>query len=168
MCPHLQGLSLMAAAWEHPEHAAAGFCWKGPEPLWQCGTKLGHASVCPACKINLRLQSAEMGVYRLSYKAHIHECAFHVSITLQSPRFFPSCLLLSYGNPSLPPNIFSPMPGSWGWSRVFSEVWALSWRKQMSSGDLGSLRWPPECRELSMLIHIKVLGCLFHFICGSA
>lgn len=86
------------------------------------GTKLGHASIRPACRINLHLQSVETGVYRLSSQVHIHECAFHVSITLQSPYFFPSRFLLSYGNPSFPQNIFSPMRGSWGWRMVFSEV----------------------------------------------
>lgn len=158
MYPHPQGLSLVAAAQEHPEHAAASLCWKGLEPLWQCSTKLGHASICPA------LAKCGKSVYRLFYQVHIHECAFHVSIMLQSSYFFPSQFLLSYGNLLLSPNIFSLMPGSWGWSRVFSEVW----KKQKSSCNLGRLSWLPEHWELSVQIHIKVLGCLFHFLYGSA
>lgn len=104
-----------------PLQASAGRA-HSPSGSAGIGTELGRASVRPACKINLHLQSVEMGFYRLFYQVHIHECAFHVSITPQPPYFFPSRFLLSYGNPSFPPTIFSPMPGSWGWSRVFSAV----------------------------------------------
>lgn len=78
-------------------------------------------SICSACKINLHLQmwNLHLSVSGLSYPAHIHECAFHVSVMQQSPYFFSSQFFLSYGNSPLPPNIFSCMPGSWGWSRVF-------------------------------------------------
>lgn len=55
-----------------------------------------------------------------------------------------------------------------GAGAVFSEVWALNWENQTSCGDLESLRWLPERWELSVLIHIKVLGCLFRFLYGSA
>lgn len=119
-----------AAAQEHSKHAAAAFCWKHLEPLQHLSCMQNKSAFA----------NVQMGVSGLSCPVHIHECAFHVSVMLQSPCFFSSQLLLSYGNSPLPPNIFSRMPGSRGWSRVLSEVSALSWEKKTSSGDLGSLR----------------------------
>lgn len=55
-------VTTVGSAQEHPEHAHAGFCWKAQSPSGSTGTELGHASIPPACKITLHLQSVEMSV----------------------------------------------------------------------------------------------------------
>lgn len=116
MCPHPQCPRLVAAAPEHPEHAAVGFLLEGPGaplavqvPSWDMqafvlGTHTKKIRICKVWKC----------VFIGSPAKSIFMSVLFMSASLQSSYFFPSQLLLSYGNPPLPPIYFHPcqVPGA--------------------------------------------------------
>lgn len=99
---------------------------RAQSPSGSAGTELGHASIPPACKITLHLQSVEMGVIGSPTKSIFMTLLFmlasHYSLPISSQ-------LDSFFHMEIPSSLqidFHPCQVPGRWSRVFSEVWALS------------------------------------------